>query len=143
MRYLGIDFGLKRVGLAVTDPAGKLAFPLKTIYRTTRARFFEELLRIIETEGVQAIVLGMPLALEGGGTLTARQVENFRQSLMRSSGLPVHLVNEALTSFEGKNILRQHKVLGQKQRQALDQLAAVLILETFLAQKDAEQAEKK
>ncbi len=143
MRYLGIDFGLKRVGLAVTDPSGKLAFPLKTIYRTTRERFFEELLRIIETEGIQAIVLGMPLGLEGGATLTARQVENFRQSLLRSTGLPVHLVNEALTSFEGKKILRQHKVLVQKQRQALDQLAAVLILETFLAQKDAEQAEKK
>jgi putative Holliday junction resolvase len=133
MRYLGIDFGLKRVGLALTDPAGTMAFPYRTLVRTTRKQFFEDLLQVIEDEKVQGVVLGLPLDLEGRETETTRQVLNFRNSLARRITLPVFLVNEALSSFEAEQALSRSGMKKKKQKPVLDQVAAVIILESFLA----------
>jgi putative Holliday junction resolvase len=133
MRYLGIDFGLKRVGLALTDPAGTMAFPYRTLVRTTRKQFFEDLLQVIEDEKVQGVVLGLPLDLEGRETETTRQVLNFKNSLARRITLPVFLVNEALSSFEAEQALSRSGMKKKKQKPVLDQVAAVIILESFLA----------
>ncbi len=141
MRYLGIDFGLKRVGLAVTDPGGKMAFPLKTIHRTTRDKFFKDLLGVIDAQDIQAIVLGLPCQKEGK-SLTYRQVENFKNSLMRRTSLPIYTVNEALTSFQGEKILESQKVTRSRKKKNLDQVAAVLILESFLRHEGKEPAEQ-
>ncbi|WP_069857722.1 Holliday junction resolvase RuvX [Desulfoplanes formicivorans] len=132
-RYLGIDFGLKRVGLAVAGPNSTMVFPLKTIFRTTRAALFEELLGIIAEENIQAIVLGLPLDLEGNEQLITRQVRNFAASLARRVALPIHLENEALTSFEARNRLHEARVFGARRKNVLDQMAAVAILESFLS----------
>jgi putative Holliday junction resolvase len=132
-RYLAIDFGLKRVGLAVAGPDNTLVFPLKTIFRTTRDAFFKELLGIIEQEKIQAIVLGLPLDLEGNEQLITRQVRNFAASLARRVSLPIYLENEVLTSFEAKNRLHQARVFGARRKKVLDQVAAVAILESFLS----------
>lgn len=133
MRLLGIDFGLKRIGLAVSDPGGKLAFPLRTIARTTRQAVFDELLRLITEEKIEGVVLGIPLGPEGEKSLTARQVLNFRESLERRIDLPVYLVNEAFTSCEADTIMNERGLGHDRKKQALDQLAAVLILETFMS----------
>ncbi len=135
MKYLGIDFGIKRVGLAVSDPQGKMAFPLKTIHRSSREKLFEELISIIEKERIQAIVLGLPRNPQGEKSLTCRQVLNFRQSLKRRINVPVFTVNEAFTSYEGQKILESRiKHAGRRDGQ-LDQVAATLILESFLERK--------
>lgn len=134
MICLGIDYGQKRVGLAVARSG--LALPYKTLVRTTRDRFFQELLEILCTEHIEAIVLGLPLDLNGEETLTTRQVKNFRDSLARRTPLPIHLVNEALTSFEARDRLRQAGVPEHKQTAMLDQMAAVCILETFLRENE-------
>ena len=132
MRYLGIDFGIKRVGLAITDPEGRMAFPLMTIERTTRKCFFDQLMQIIQEQNIEAIVVGLPIGLNGQETLTTRQVNNFIASLKRRTSLPIHTVNEALTSYESENLLKKQGVKGKKRKKHLDKLAAVLILETFL-----------
>ena len=133
MRYLGIDFGLKRVGLALTDPAGTMAFPHRTLVRTTRKQFFEDLLGVIETEKVEGVVLGLPLGLDGQETDTTRQVINFKNSLARRTPLPIFMVNEALSSFEAEQALSRVGMKKKKQKPVLDQVAAVIILESFLA----------
>jgi len=80
MKLLGIDFGIKRVGLAVTDAAATLAFPKKTLYRTTRETLFAALLTIIEEEKPELIVIGLPDVQETGDNepaLIVRQIRNF------------------------------------------------------------------
>lgn len=129
MKLLGIDYGQKRIGLAISQ--GGMAFPFKTLVKSTKDRLFAELLEIIRREGVDAIVLGLPLDLDGQETLTTRQVRNFQASLARRVDLPIHMVNEALTSFEAAERLRQAGVPERKQAAMLDQMAAVCILEIF------------
>ncbi len=105
MRALGIDFGLKRVGLAVSDRTGTLVSPYKTIERTTRNALFDELLEIIQKEAVETIVVGLPLSLAGEDTLTTRQARNFAESLGRRTDVPIHLMDERLTSHRPKKNL--------------------------------------
>ena len=131
-RYLAIDFGLKRVGLAAAGPNSTMVFPLKTIFRTTRAAFFEELLATIQEENIEAIVLGLPLDMDGNEQLISRQVRNFAASLARRVALPIYLENEVLTSFEAKDRLHDAGVFGSRRKKVLDQIAAVAILESFL-----------
>lgn len=136
MRYLGIDFGIKRMGLAVSGPSGSMAFPLKTIVRTTRSAMFEELLGLIRKQNIEAIVLGIPLGSEGEENLTSTQVMNFKESLERRIDLPVYIINEAFTSAEAKAIMIERGVRENRERQNLDQVAAVLILESFLSHRE-------
>jgi putative Holliday junction resolvase len=130
MKLLGIDYGQKRIGLAIAQ--GGMAFPLKTLVKTTRDKLFADLLAVIAAEGPEAVVLGLPLDMEGKETLTTRQVLNFRDSLARRTDLPIHLVNEALTTFDARERLRQAGVPDRRRAEMLDQMAAVCILESFL-----------
>lgn len=136
MRTLGIDFGTKRLGLAVSDPEGRLAFPrpaLERDARTTREALFAALVALIEAEGVGAVVVGLPLTLEGGESLTTRQARNFAESLGRRVSVPVHLVDERLSSAAAEEQLKEAGLCSRKSRKHLDSQAAVQILETWLA----------
>ena len=132
MKLLGIDYGQKRVGLAMAQ-AG-LAFPFKTLVKTSKDKLLAELVDIITAQEINAVVLGLPLDLEGQETLTTRQVRNFQTSLARRTTVPIHLVNEALTSFEASQRLDQAGIPRHKQIAMQDQMAAVCILETFLGE---------
>ena len=132
MRALGIDFGLKRVGLAVSDRTATLVSPFKTIERTTRNALFDELLDIIVKESVEVIVVGLPLALNGDDTLTTRQARNFAESLSRRTEIPIHLMDERLTSAQAEEELNAANVRGKKRKMALDSQAAVVILRSWL-----------
>jgi len=109
-----------------------MVFPLKTIHRSTRENLFLELLNIIEQRGIEAIVLGLPLGPEGEKSLTCRQAENFMHSLGRRTALPLYTVNEAFTSMEAEEILSSRGIKRERQKESLDQAAAMIILESFL-----------
>ncbi len=132
MRYLGIDFGLKRIGLAVTDPAGTMAFPFTTLVKKDRTSFFAELLAVLEQEDIQGIVVGLPQSLDGRETLRARQVLNFVRRLQRRTDLPVFLTDESLSSEEAEERLRAAGLNPEKRKAVLDQEAAVIILQRYL-----------
>jgi len=132
MRALGIDFGLRRVGLAISDPSGILVSPCRTLDRTTRQTFFDDLLEIIHNESVEAIVVGLPLGMDGRDTLTTRQVRNFVQSLTRRTAVPIHLMDERLTSAQAEEELNAAGLRGTKRKMALDSQAAVIILRSWL-----------
>ncbi len=141
MRILGIDFGLARVGLAVTDPDGRLAFPVKTIVRTTRKALFDELTAVITDLGVEKIVVGLPVApdgIPGREAETVRQIENFVQSLARRTPVPIELVDETLSSAQAEEDLRAAGLSGKRLREALDAQAAVRIVNTFLGGRKGE-----
>ena len=137
MKYLAIDYGQKRTGIAVSDTGGSMAFPRKTILMRTRAAFFEELLALIEAEATDAIVIGLPINLDGEESLTTRQVRNFSKSLARRTTLPLFWMEEALSSYEAERDLRDAGRSAAQGRAVLDQQAAVRILQSFLDQPEA------
>ncbi len=130
MKYLGIDFGIKRVGLAVSSTDGIHAFPLCTYERTTRQAMFDFLLQTIANEKIEAIVIGLPLSMAGEDTTTTSQVRNFTASLQRRCELPIYFIDETLSSFEAEDYLAHVKPKDRKK--VLDQAAAMQILFSFL-----------
>ncbi len=137
MRTLGIDFGTKRVGLAITDPEGRMAFARQSIARTTRDSLFAELVGLIEAEGVGAVVVGLPLTMDGGDSLTTRQARNFAESLARRVSCPIHLVDERLSSAAAEEQLKEAGLCSRKRKDKLDSQAAVQILEAWISQNPA------
>lgn len=132
MKYIAIDYGTKRTGLAASDTGGNMAFPRQTLVLKTRDRFFAELLEFIEKEDPVAIVVGLPKSLDGEETLMSRQVRNFIARLRRRSDLPIYIIEEALSSFEAELELRDAGLKGHEVAKVVDQQAAVRILESFL-----------
>ena len=135
MKHLGIDFGLKRVGLAVSDPSGRMSFPLCMVERTTRERLFAELLEVIEREGVERIVIGLPVTPDGVDSLTARQAKNFAASLGRRTAVPIDFADESYSSAAAEAQLREAGLRGDKLKRALDAQAAVQILNGYLGRR--------
>ena len=111
-----------------------MAFPRCTLARDTRDGFFSELLALLERERPDAVVLGLPLHVDGTECLTTRQVRNFAASLKRRMALPLYWIDEALTSRQAESDLREAGLSARAIKQVVDQQAAVRILETFLAQ---------
>jgi len=134
MRVLGIDYGQVRVGIAITDPEGRMAFARPAIVRTTRDALFASLAALIAAEAVEAVVVGLPLTLDGEDSLTTRQVRNFAESLARRTTAPVHLMDERLSSAAAQAQLKEAGLCSRKMKSRLDSQAAVQILETWISQ---------
>ncbi len=135
MIVLGIDFGSKRVGLAISDAEGEFAFPLERLERKGGARDFETLQELISERGVQQIVLGLPLHMSGKAGPEADRVRSFAAELTRRTGIPVDLIDERLTSAEAERALRATGGSGSKRRKKVDSVAATIILRTYLEQR--------
>lgn len=135
MRVLAIDFGERRVGLAVSDPTGTLASPLPTLKRRAGKRPPLKALEAVAAEwGVEAIVMGLPLDLSGSETEWSMQVRDVADELGRRLGLPVHFVDERMTSVRAERAVRslglpKHK---REEKGRVDQAAAILILQFWL-----------
>ena len=132
MRILGIDYGDARVGLALSDPLGWTAQALPALpgYRT------EELLngleQVIRENGVERIVLGYPKNMNGTRGPRAELTEAFTEKLRQRFSLPVELWDERLTTVSAARVMNETNVRGQKRKQQIDSLSAVLILENYL-----------
>ncbi|WP_165078621.1 MULTISPECIES: Holliday junction resolvase RuvX [unclassified Desulfovibrio] len=137
MRFAGIDYGLARTGLAVSDPEGRVAFPLATFHLedfTGRSALLDALADRIREEGAGAVVMGLPLLLDGGESLTTRQVRNVTARLKRRLELPIYYMPELLSSEEAAQDLREAGLSREKARAVLDRQAAARILASFLAE---------
>ncbi len=134
MKYLALDFGLKRVGIAVSDAEGRLAFPRPALVRREKEHFWQELLAVFLKEEPQALVIGLPLLPGGGDSLTTRQARNFTASLKRRVCLPLFFMPEELSSYEAEALLREAGTRKKGLKNRLDSAAAARILESFLAQ---------
>jgi putative Holliday junction resolvase len=132
VRVLAVDFGLKRVGLALSDPNGRLALPYKTLVKKDNSQLMAQLKQIVDTEQVECLVVGLPLSLEGEETLSSRQARNFARRLEKAASVPVYLQDETLTSSEASRRLNESGLCGRRQKPVLDQMAAAIILENFL-----------
>lgn len=131
-RILAIDFGARKIGLAVSDELGLTAQGLDTYYRSNKKADFDHLRRAIRQYGITEIVMGLPLRMSGSEGIQAEKVQVFAEELRRKFKLPVHLFDERLTSVEANRVLRETDMSIRRRAEVVDQLAAVLILQSFL-----------
>lgn len=131
---LGLDIGDVRIGVAISDELGIAAHPLCTITRQNRKVDLAALNALIDAHGVDQIVIGLPLRLNGEVGIQAQKVKKFAAFLERASNLPISFWDESFTTVEAEQILQHTKKRRKKQKRIIDQVAAVLILESYLEQ---------
>jgi len=135
-RILGLDYGKSRIGVAVSDPLGVTAQPLETWHARDWNSIIVRIRALIEELGVVRVVLGYPLSLSGERGSMAKEVERFATKLYNRIQIPVLLIDERLTSVQSERYLRQMKIKYTKQKQKVDLLSAVLILQQYLDQRE-------
>ncbi len=133
MRVLGIDYGRARLGLALSDEEGVLASALPPLTRSRRVR--EDILSIetlTRDHHVTRVVVGLPLLMDGTYGTMAHEAQAFAMDLAKGLGLPVHLIDERLTSSEAERAMLEGDLSRRRRKQLRDGLAAALILQTYL-----------
>lgn len=140
LRALGIDFGERRIGLAISDPEGRLAVPLATLERRSDRSAVAQIAEIAAREGVERLVVGEPVGLDGRRGPAAERARAFAERLAERTGLPLTLIDEALTSVEATARLREaggdpRGRRGRRQAAAkgkIDAVAAQILLQEAL-----------
>jgi putative Holliday junction resolvase len=131
-RVLALDVGSKRIGVAVSDPLGISAQGLDTIQRQNKRRDLESLGQLLKQYEVREIVVGLPLRLSGAEGTQSEKMRRFASDLEAHFGIPVHLWDERWTSTEANRLLRETELSIEKRRKAVDRMAAVLILQSWM-----------
>jgi putative holliday junction resolvase len=131
-RVLGLDVGSKRIGVAVSDPLGITAQGLETIQRQNKRSDFAHLERVLREYEVREIVVGFPLRMSGAEGTQAERMQRFAEELRQRFQLPVHLWDERLTSAEANRLLRETDMSIKRRGEVVDQMAAVLILQSWM-----------
>lgn len=135
-RYLAIDVGSKRIGVAVSDELGLMAQPVLTLERRRNLREdLRSLARLCRRFDVSGVVVGNPVKLDGEVSQQAARVQSFAAQLGELSGLPIHLWDERLTTHEAHLLLYESGRARQTHRRVVDQVAATMILQSFLDEK--------
>jgi len=133
MRWLGLDFGERRIGVAVSDPLAITAQGISVIKRNGSVKKDLELIKeIIHTYEVDGIVLGLPKNMNGGEGPAAEQVRHFGRLLEAASGLKLVYWDERLSTSSAERVLIDADVSRRKRKTMIDRLAAVIILQNYL-----------
>jgi putative Holliday junction resolvase len=136
-RVLGLDVGSKTIGMAVSDPLGITAQGLSTLRRKNKRLDLGALEEIIRKYEVSEIVVGYPLRMSGAQGTQSEKMVRFAEDLNKHFGLPVHLWDERLTSAEANRVLRESEMSIKRRGEVVDQLAAVLILQSWMEAKNS------
>lgn len=135
MKYLGLDLGTKTLGLAISDKLGIIASPYKVLRYEDISKLIDELLVIINNENVDELVLGLPKNMNNSIGFAGERSLNFKKLLSKKCNLPIHLVDERLSTLEAENFLISSDTSRQKRKLVIDAYAASIILDTFLKSK--------
>ena len=134
-RILGLDFGSKTVGVAISDPLLLTAQGLEIIRREKPAKLRRTLARIgeiIGEYGVTAIVLGLPLNMDDSEGERCVRTREFADMLDKRFGLPITFVDERLTTVEADEVMNEMRIKGDKRKEYVDEIAAMFILQDYL-----------
>lgn len=131
-RVLALDVGARRIGIAVSDPLGITAQGLDTIQRKNKRTDFAQLENVIRQYEVVELVVGYPLRLSGEIGIQAEKMTAFAAELEKRFQIPVRLFDERLTSTEANRVLRESEISIEKRAKAVDRMAAVLILQSWM-----------
>ncbi len=133
MRYLAIDYGDKRTGLAVCDRNETIASPLVVI--EGRGELLKKIIELIKNENIDAVVLGLPLNMDDSQGPQAKLVMRFADELKKVIEIPIHFQDERLSSFAAEEKIAVAEFTRKKKKRRLDAIAAAEILQAFLDQK--------
>jgi len=143
VRVLAIDYGARRLGLALSDEEGAFAFPAGALERRGLRRDVAQLAALARERGVASVVVGLPLHMDGREGPEARAARAFAAALREASGLPVDTFDERWTTREAERALAERGPGGHRARARkgeLDEVAATLLLRAWLARRRAEGA---
>ena len=127
-----MDVGSRRIGLAISDPLAITAQVLDTIHRQNKRRDLAQLERVIREHDVAEIVMGLPLRMSGAEGIQAEKMQAFAEEIRRRFRVPVHLWDERLTSAQANRLLRETDMSIKRRGAVVDQMAAVLILQSWM-----------
>ena len=132
MRFLGIDPGKKRVGLAIGDPGETFSHPFKVLARRSLEQVVGDIAALCRDEEVGGIVVGLPLNMDGSRGQAAREAEQLAARIAEATGLPVEMWDERLSSVTAERSLLEADLSRLKRRRKIDKVAAQIILQGFL-----------
>ena len=131
MRFLGIDYGARRIGLSYGDDLG-VATPLPALTEADPVKRWESLQAVVRTRRITDLVVGYPLNMDETAGFKAKEVDAFAARLRNETGLPVHLVDERLTSYEAESTIAKSRRREVRASGIIDSRAATLILQDYL-----------
>ena len=135
MRLMGLDYGAKTVGVALSDALLLTAEPFETIFREEENKLRKTLRRIEEiaaTYEVSLIVIGLPLNMDDTDSAQTQKTREFSETVKRRTGLPVVFQDERLTTFAADEVLEESGIPKKDRKQAIDRIAAALILKEYM-----------
>lgn len=132
MRIMGIDYGRKRLGLALSDPMGITAQPLQTLEWRSLPQVLDYLVSIVKEKQVERIVIGQPREMDGSPGKLAEEINRFASQVEDGLGVPVERWDERLTTAEAERLLIAADVSRRRRRHLTDRIAAALMLQAFL-----------
>lgn len=132
MRIMGLDFGDKSIGIAISDERGLIASPRETLRRSNLENDISQLTELARRENVEEILVGMPLSLDGSEGPQARKVTEFVKSLRQQSDVPVRPWDERLTTVAAERALLEANVSRARRKKVVDQVAAAVLLQSYL-----------
>lgn len=135
MRLMGLDFGSKTVGVAVSDPLGITAQPLETVCREKENQLRKTLQRLeelIKEYGVSLIVLGLPKNMDDSNGERVTKTLEFKEMLERRTGLEIYMQDERLTTMQAERVMEALGVKKKDMKKNVDNLAAAIILQTYM-----------
>ncbi len=133
-RYLGLDVGARRIGIAVTDPLGMTAQGLETLHRTNLQSDIAHILTLVDHYEAQGLVCGLPKNMNNTLGFKAEEVKAFIDALCDVRDLPIYWVDERLTTVQAEQVLIEADVSRKKRKKSVDKLAAVFILQLWMDQ---------
>ena len=135
MKAMGIDFGMARIGIALSDDTKFLASPFETYKRKGDEFDFQHLLNIIKEKSVDEIVCGLPMNMQGEEQTIAKETRNFMSSLSEKIDIAISFVDERLSSLMAEEMLKETERDWKKRKEKLDAVAASIILQDYLDNK--------
>jgi putative holliday junction resolvase len=131
-RILGIDYGNRRVGMAISDPLSITAQPRATWRRTDESELIPKIVAFVLSEGVDRVVVGYPITLKGTKSSRSLATERFAGKLADACPVPVSLWDERLTTVQAHRVLHLMGKAPSRNRDRVDQIAAALMLQSYL-----------
>ncbi|HJQ76997.1 MAG TPA: Holliday junction resolvase RuvX [Acidimicrobiia bacterium] len=128
-RYLGVDYGTKRIGLAISDGIGLTARPLDVV---SRNRLIDEVRRLDAEYGLEAVIVGLPTALGGNEGVSATAARALGEEVRSALGIDVVYVDERFTSHMAEGALLESGMKRRDRKETVDKVAAAIILQTYL-----------
>ena len=132
MVILSVDYGDARTGIAVCDKFEMLASPVTVIKQRNAEKLADEIASIAKEKGAREIILGLPVNMDGSEGFRAVECREFGERLCEVCGLPVTMRDERLTTVSAHGYLSQNNVRGQKRKDTVDAVSAVILLEDYL-----------